>query len=207
MFLVIDGDSVFHETNDPADALEMLKTEPSARLAETLIPFADPRTAIPGELDRAIDAWNAMTARVKKKVPGAQHIASVEKRARYVKPYRKWRDAIGERFYMLEELPVAVEEQPFLWQTITFGWLFGKKRETGEFHSDKVHGRAFGKVGNGGAEVEYLTLARRVGAFERDRAHLYSGEVSYSEAFESALGVSVERWRQIRKQFNGATNV
>lgn len=145
-----------------------------------------------------------MTERVKKK---GFHVNRIEKRGPVlIKAYRKWRDAIGSRPYLLEQLPAAVEEQPFLWPTITFGWLFGVKRVSGEFYSDKVHARAYGKVGNGnGTEKEYLALARRVGMWQRDHNHLYVGDSgSYEHAFESGTGISWPRWGQLRKQFNGS---
>lgn len=99
-------------------------------LAERLTFDKSPRSAIPGELTRAIDAWNAMP----KGIP-VPRIGS--NRARFLPPYRRWKKEVGPRDYLLEALVVDVEATPFCWPWIHFGWLFGKKE--GTFNSEKLH--------------------------------------------------------------------
>lgn len=164
--------------------------------------FDTMKSAIPGELDRAIDAWNAMTARIN------VHIDKVQNRARLVAPFRKWKKAIGRREYLLEQLIADVEAQPYIWPTIRFPWLFRIK--DGDFNSDKVHARAFGKSGNGNGQITekgFLALARTAAIWERDSGNLYvGGEGSHAAAFERAIGVSVTRFEELRKRFNGGSN-
>jgi len=193
------------ELRNVVSALDLFREDyPDAFLAEVLTHGHDPSTAIPGELDRAIDAWNAMAKRIN------VHVDKVAERSRFVAPYRKWKKAAGKRDYFLEHLIADVEAQPYLWPTIRFGWLLRSTRtKDGELNSEKVHARAFGKTGNGKSEQDYLGLARRVGAWQRDHDHLYThgdggdGDRSYERAFAEGTGVTRQKWEQIRKQFNG----
>jgi len=198
---------VLMETTDSAEALaslqSLLSDYPHAFLAETVTTAGLANGPIPGELDRAIDAWNAMTARVN------VHIDKVQNRARLVAPYRKWKKAIGKRDYLLEQLIADVEAQPYIWPTIRFPWLFRVK--DGDFNSDKIHARAFGKTngnGNGQAtERDFLALARTAAIWERENGHLYAGgHGSHAEAFERAIGVSVQRFYELQKRFNGGAS-
>lgn len=213
MFVIIRAADVLAHTDDPYEAIRMSadhamnNPDDLVTFAEIVVPFADPRTAIPGELDRAIDEWNAMTNRVKKK---GFHINRIEKRGPVlIKAYRKWRDAIGSRPYLLEQLPTAVEEQSFLWPTVTFGWLFSVDRQTGEFRSDKVHARAYGKGGNGSGKVSesaFIGLAKTVAIWKRETAGIYAGDDgAWADAFERAIGITPERFVELKKQFNGAS--
>lgn len=85
---------------------------------------------IPPELDRAIDAWNAMVPRIK------FHVETIEKRERYVAPYRKWKAKLGKRSYLLEQVVADVETTT----DFTKAWLrrFGLllRVKDGEFTSD-----------------------------------------------------------------------
>lgn len=208
MFVIVHRGTVIGQLTEPSDALACFNTArreeryADAYLAEVLIPGADPRTAIPGELDRAIDEWNAMTERIN------IHIDKVQNRSRLVAPFRNWKKKLGQRGYLLEQLIPDVEAQPYIWPTIRFPWLF--KVKDGDFNSDKIHARAYGKNGNGQAsEKDYLGLARRIGAWQRDHDHLYVGgsggddDDSYERAFERGVGVSWQRWQELRKRFNG----
>lgn len=196
-------------TDDPIRAMRSLEAArlefPNAFLAETVIPGADPRTAIPGELDRAIDEWNAMTARIN------VHIDKVKTRTQYVVPFRRWKKAAGRRDYMLEQLIVDVEAQPYIWPTIRFGWLLRSLRtKDGELNSEKIRARAFGKGGGGNGQIterDFLALARTAAIWERESGNLYvGGDGSHAEAFERAIGVSVTRFEELRKRFNGGAN-
>lgn len=200
-FLILAGTAVVGSTDDTNQALGLLAEASAAcpgnvSLAEVLIPAADPRTAIPGELDRAIDAWNLMT----KRLMGVKaRIDKVENRERLVKPYRKWKCEIGQRAYMLEQLMPDIEAQPFIWRTITFGWLFRAK--SGEFNSDKLHARKYLRGnGNGQAtERDYLQVAARVAAYNKFHVD--------GESFEHGVGVTWDRWEALRKQFDGGAGL
>lgn len=158
MFLLLHGSIIIGQTESAIEALKHL-AQPDNFLAETIVSGADPRTAIPGELDRAITAWNEMTDRVN------IHIDKVKNRARLVAPYRKWRKAIGRRDYLLEQLIPAVEAQPYIWTTIRFPWLL---RVGADFNSDKIHARAYGKGGNGKQTEFQRQLNAEHAQYERD---------------------------------------
>lgn len=188
MFLLLHGSIIIGQTESAIEALKHL-AQPDNFLAETIVSGADPRTAIPGELDRAITAWNEMTGRVN------IHIDKVKNRARLVAPYRKWKKAIGRRDYLLEQLIPAVEAQPYIWTTIRFPWLL---RVGADFNSDKIHARAYGKGGNGNGQAterDYLQIAARVATYNRWPVD--------GESFEHGTGVTYEKWEALRKQFSG----
>ncbi len=133
MFFVIGGNRVIKETIDPVDALQWLKAasvEYEACIAEVIIPSADPRTAIPGELDRAITEWNE---RIVGKLKFAKPM--IRARSHFVDPFRKWKKNLGKRDYFLWQLIddiLAANEFTQAW--MRFGLLFVKK--DGEYHSD-----------------------------------------------------------------------
>lgn len=86
--------------------------------------------AIPGELDRAIDEWNA-------RIVGKLKFAKKEIRARghYVKPFRKWKRELGTRDYFLWQLiDDLLTATDFTKAWMRFGLFFAKK--DGEYHSD-----------------------------------------------------------------------
>jgi hypothetical protein len=194
MFILVRASDILARTNDPAEAIKLLVSWDQSEvvgLAEILSASADPRTAIPGELDRAIDAWNLMTHRIK------AHVSKVTNRDRLVKPFRKWKCEIGQRTYMLEQLMPDIEAQPFIWQTITFGWLFRAK--SGEFNSDKLHARKYLSGGNGNGQIterDYLVLAARIATWQKSHVD--------GASFEEGTGVSWQKWQQLKEQFNGA---
>jgi hypothetical protein len=211
---------VLSEVSTPGTLRLICRTESSivaldklvdgAFLVETVIPPPDGKLAIPGELDRAIMEWNLMVARVEKK---RSHINKVVKCGPVLlKAFMKWREKLGSRAYLLESLPADVEAQPFLWPTVSFGWLFGVNKATGEFHSDKVHDRAYLRNGNGnenGAEKEYLSLARRVSLWQRESGFLYAGgdPDDYARSFQAGTGISLTKWKELQERFNGGVNV
>lgn len=164
-FLIIYDGVVMFDTNDQPLAMTQFSAvrvgHPHAYLAEILIASNEPvaKLPIPGELDRAITAWNEMTDRVN------IHIDKVKNRARLVPPYRKWKKAIGRREYLLEQLIPDVEAQPYIWTTIRFPWLL---RVGADFNSDKIHARAYGK-GGGGKQTEFQRqLNAEHAQYERD---------------------------------------
>lgn len=192
----------FVESDAAADLVAIRKTFGDGLLISEEITrdFDAIKSTIPGELNRAIDAWNAMTTRVN------IHIDKVEERERFILPFRKWKKKLGKRSYLLESLAADVEAQPYLWPTIRFGWLL---RTTGvEFNSEKVHARAYAKTnGNGNgkiSEAAYVQLARRVSDWQRDKGGLYVGGGDSSEAFERDIGMSWAAFARIKAQFNGA---
>lgn len=126
--------SILPESCSPAQASKVLAAyresdQPSAFLAETLIVKEQAKGALPGELARAIEAWNAMPKEVT--VPRLRGNLS-----RLVAPYRRWKKEAGERDYLLEQLVADVAATPFCWPWIRFPWLFGKKN--GELNSEKL---------------------------------------------------------------------
>jgi len=202
MFLICSIDRILFRFDEEVLAMASLSAAqrdyPDAFLAEIMIPsFVGRGAAIPGELDRAIDAWNAMTERVN------IHIDKVQNRARLVAPYRKWKKAIGKRDYLLEQLIADVEVQPYIWPTIRFPWLFRVK--DGDFNSDKIHARAFGKANGNGQITEraFLELSRRATTWIRECGNLYSGDGSFAEAFERNVGINSARYYELQKRFNG----
>lgn len=135
MFLIIHRATVTSQTDDPAEALEFLaatrERQPEAYLTEVLVPGADPRTAIPGELDRAIDAWNLLCNRV--------HFPKIRNRAYWIKYYRKWTKEAAGRDYFLDQVVAMVEATRFCWPWIKFGKMMGHTKD-GDLHSEMLMG-------------------------------------------------------------------
>jgi len=88
------------------------------------------KSAIPGELDRAIDAWND---RIVGKLKFAKK--RITARSHYVDAFRKWKKGLGKRDYFLWQLVddlLAANDFTQAW--MRFGLFFAKKN--GEYHSD-----------------------------------------------------------------------
>jgi hypothetical protein len=135
MFLICVESRILLQTDEPTHALVSLRAarddgHPGAFLAEVVIPASDGKLPIPGELDRAITEWNALTKRV--------HLRAIRNRSLYVAPYRAWIKKAGQRDYLLENLVADVEQTRFVWPWIHFGWFFGK--DNGMLNSEKLHG-------------------------------------------------------------------
>lgn len=174
-----------------AEALVATRREhPDAFLSEPLT--GNPaKGALPGELARAIEAWNAMP----------QSVTAPRLRGnltRLVAPYRKWKEAAGDRDYLLEQLVADVEATPFCWGWIRFPWLFGKKN--GELNSEKLHG----EVARGGwrdapdiTERQFAQMAARAAKWRE----LWGADGSEA-GFARDVGVSSAKFAELRQRFD-----
>jgi hypothetical protein len=170
---------------------EVRAQHPDAFLAEPLTSNVAAKNAIPGELARAVDAWNAMPKSVT--VPRLRGNLS-----RFVAPYRKWKKEAGQRDYLLEQLVADVAAMPFCWPWIRFAWLFGKK--AGELNSEKLRTEAARGGWKGEQEItarEYLKLAERVARWRDMNAGGVDGSPSSFTAF---VGVSPEKYEEFSRR-------
>lgn len=179
------------------------REHPEAFVAEQLTGAAAEKSGgVPGELARAIEAWNAMPNEVT--VPRLRGNLS-----RFNGPYRKWKREAGARNYLLEQLVADVIATPFCWPWIRFSWLFGKKN--GELNSEKLRSGQWkdaapvGKV----TQAEYLRLSGRVAEWMRKYRETAVGadDETFNQRFEAELGLSWPKFIELRRQFNGSASV
>lgn len=194
----LDGEGTYAGIKvEPRAAGVMLSTtraeHPDAFLAEPLTGRCE-KHSIPGELARAIEAWNAMPKEVT--VPRLRGNLT-----RLVAPYRRWKKEAGQRDYLLEQLVADVEATPFCWPWIRFPWLFGKKN--GELNSEKLRSGQWKNQAAPGAmtQADYARLADRVAKW-RDRTG--GGVDGNEESFQRHVGISSAKWRELQAQFNGS---